>query len=290
VALDATGNILVIDQVGVLFRVNPITGARTLLSNFDTAAQGPLGDDPVGVALNGLKTALVVDRAAGTSGRGALFTVSLLTGVGDRTLLRDFGSAKQGPLGQEPQGVTLGDLALGLDRNILVIDLGAGTNGKGALFSVNPINGNRIVLSDFGNAAQGPLGLNPAGVARIPVPSGAGLSGAWQRVAQNCRRGGEGSPCELYGVIEVFNPGTATAAPTALQFFLSEDESLDEEDLFLQEVTVGRLKPGQTRTEQLRATVNGDASGSFVIAVLDATNVVAERNEANNVVVSPPIP
>jgi uncharacterized repeat protein (TIGR03803 family) len=42
-------------------------------------------------------------------------------------------------------------------------DLG-GANGQGALFAVNPTTGQRTVLSDFGNAAQGPTGLAPEGV------------------------------------------------------------------------------------------------------------------------------
>ena len=42
--------------------------------------------------------------------------------------------------------------------DILVIDAIGGTNQSGALFVVNPKTGNRRVLSDFGDAAQGSLG------------------------------------------------------------------------------------------------------------------------------------
>ena len=42
--------------------------------------------------------------------------------------------------------------------DILVIDSQAGTNFNGALFVIDPVTGNRTLLSDFGNPAQGPLG------------------------------------------------------------------------------------------------------------------------------------
>jgi hypothetical protein len=46
----------------------------------------------------------------------------------------------------------------------LIIDSGAGTGNQGALFSVNRSNGERTLISDFGNAAQGPLGEIPFGL------------------------------------------------------------------------------------------------------------------------------
>jgi hypothetical protein len=49
--------------------------------------------------------------------------------------------------------------------DILVLSQTAGTGGRGALFSVDPRTGNRSLLSDFGNAAQGPQGVAPASVA-----------------------------------------------------------------------------------------------------------------------------
>src|SRR5262245_36034369 len=49
--------------------------------------------------------------------------------------------------------------------DILVIDQLAGTSSLGALFRVHPETGVRTLLSDFGNAAQGPLGRLPFDVA-----------------------------------------------------------------------------------------------------------------------------
>ncbi|MGH8476923.1 MAG: hypothetical protein ACRER2_14340, partial [Methylococcales bacterium] len=66
---------------------------------------------------------LVVDEEAGTGGRGALFRV-------------------------DPAGA------------LLVVDFDAGTGLNGALFRVDPAGGNRTLLSDFGDAGQGPLGVD----------------------------------------------------------------------------------------------------------------------------------
>ncbi len=53
------------------------------------------------------------------------------------------------------------------------MDERAGVDNRGALFSVDltpggPTFGDRTLISDFGNAAQGPLGGDPTGVAIIP--------------------------------------------------------------------------------------------------------------------------
>ncbi|MGH8474774.1 MAG: calcium-binding protein [Methylococcales bacterium] len=124
---------------------------------------------------------LVVDRNAGAGFNGALFRVDRVSG--NRTLLSDFGAAVQGPLGLDPSGV-----AVEAGGALLVVDFNAGTGAKGALFRVDPAGGNRTLLSDFGDAGQGPLGLTPVGVAtpRLdalcagPPPAGAivGANGA----------------------------------------------------------------------------------------------------------------
>ena len=164
VTVEADGTILVSDFTigtnsrGVLFRVNAGTGTRTLLSNFGAAASGPLGREPIGVAVEADGAILVSDLNAGTGNSGALFRVDADTGT--RTLLSDFGNNPQGPLGQDPIGV-----AVEADGTILVTDVTAGTGSRGALFRVDADTGTRTLLSDFGNSAQGPLGVNPYGVA-----------------------------------------------------------------------------------------------------------------------------
>ena len=103
------GDILVIDPeagtggLGALFRVNPSTGARTLLSDFGNALQGQTGVVPAGVAVEYSGNILVIDPDAGTGTLGALFRVNPSTGA--RTLLSDFGVGT--PAGVEPFGVAV---------------------------------------------------------------------------------------------------------------------------------------------------------------------------------------
>ncbi|MGH8557512.1 MAG: hypothetical protein ACRESZ_08635 [Methylococcales bacterium] len=71
-----------------------------------------------------------------------------------------------------------------------MVDLDAGIDAKGALFQVDPAGGNRTLLSDFGAAGQGPLGLKPTGVAVeaggallvVDFNAGTGFKGALFRV------------------------------------------------------------------------------------------------------------
>jgi streptogramin lyase len=156
VAVEASGNILVVDPSvgnggqGTLFRIDPITGARTVLSDFGEGDNQ--GQAPVGVAVEDSGSILVIDRT-GSTGQGALFRVNPFTG--ERTLLSDFGVG-------DNQGVNPYDVAVEASGNILVIDFDDGTNDQGALFRVNPITGERTLLSDFGfgaNQGESPLGV-----------------------------------------------------------------------------------------------------------------------------------
>jgi hypothetical protein len=155
---------------GALFKLDQATGHRILLSDFGDAGQGPTGVNPGGVSLGTAGFALVADTEAGTGGLGTLFKVDYLTGA--RTVLSSFGNMGQGAVGADPFFVTLA--ATG---GILVTDYNGGTDipldghtgGNGALFSVNPTNGTRTLLSDFGDPAKGPTGVDPVGVAIVPL-------------------------------------------------------------------------------------------------------------------------
>jgi hypothetical protein len=63
---------------GALFKVDPRTGNRTILSDFGNSGQGPPGVDPINVVFDtgllGLGTGLwVLDNEAGTNSHGAVF-------------------------------------------------------------------------------------------------------------------------------------------------------------------------------------------------------------------------
>ncbi len=153
----SVGDILVIDVdgssgQGILFKVDPITGARTVLSDFSVGDNQ--GFEPLGVAVEASGNILVIDRSAGTNSQGALFRIDPTTG--ERSLLSDFGEGDN--QGSNPFGV-----AVETSGNILVVDPSVGTGGQGALFRVDPITGKRTVLSDFGFGDN--QGVAPVGVA-----------------------------------------------------------------------------------------------------------------------------
>jgi cysteine-rich repeat protein len=157
------GDILVVDFEGgasgrgLLFKVDRATGARTVLSDFSNAAQGPTGQSPFGVVAPDVDRILVVENQA-ASGAGAVFSIDPATGA--RTALSDFADLNQGPGGVEPVGIAV------IRGNIYVVDTEAGTGGRGALFKVDGLTGQRILLSDFGDSSQGPTGESPTGITR----------------------------------------------------------------------------------------------------------------------------
>lgn len=143
---------------GLLFHVNLRTGERIIISDFDDPSQGPTGELPSGIALDGDETAYIVDGAAGTDSNGALFHVDLATG--DREIVSDFGDPVQGPIGQTPVNLTL-DGAGGA----YVTDKDGPGSINGILFLVDLTSGDREIISIFNDPAQGPTGPNPFGIA-----------------------------------------------------------------------------------------------------------------------------
>jgi hypothetical protein len=164
---------------GSILSVDPATGARTLFSDLTQTAQGPLGKEPTGIAvlssLLGLGNRIeVTDPESGTNMQGAVFQIDPQTGI--RSILSDFGNSAQGPLGADPISITTTDGLLGLGAGILVLDDQAGTGQHGAFFGVNTLTGQRVILSDFGNSAQGPSMQNPLCVVAASGLLGQGTS------------------------------------------------------------------------------------------------------------------
>ena len=170
----ASGTLLSVDQtagasnLGQLFTVNPNTGQRAVFSDFNNPAQGVLGVDPNAVGwkppgLLGLipGAVLVTDGSGGTNQQGALYTIDPSTG--QRVLFSDFGNSAQGPLGGYPESMLITPGLLGLSNSILVCDPFAGTNGQGAIFSIDG-SGNRSTMIDFGDT-NGTQGVYPDSMA-----------------------------------------------------------------------------------------------------------------------------
>jgi hypothetical protein len=152
VAVDAAGTIWAVDQ-SALYSVDRSTGALTLVSDFG---------DLSGVNIAGVETEhsgdiLVLDDG-GPNAAGALYRVDPV--ALSRSRLSDFGDPLQGPVGADPTAVTVDQ-----SRDIVVADPNARPGAQGAVFLVDPSTGDRIIISDYGEAQQGPLGLDPTGVA-----------------------------------------------------------------------------------------------------------------------------
>jgi len=126
------------------------------LSNFVNGAQGPIALFPEGVIEDSSGNTLVVSENGGIGNVGIMVSVDLNTGI--RTSITELGDITQGPIGRT--GI---DLALENTGNILFLDANGGASRRGLLHRVLP-DGSRIVLSDFNNPGQGPVGIDPFGV------------------------------------------------------------------------------------------------------------------------------
>ncbi len=167
IALDSTNQILIGDaedgtdcnasgRCGTLSKVDRVTGARTLLSDFGNPAQGPLGEDAgFAVAKDTDGSILVTDPFAppcpsGTSPCGVVFRWNPATNL--RSSVTNFADTTQGAASFRPSGVAVAA------NGTIFINGCFGSNGAGAICTVNRSTGVRTIFSDAGNPLQGPLG------------------------------------------------------------------------------------------------------------------------------------
>jgi uncharacterized delta-60 repeat protein len=124
------------------------------------------------------------------------------------------------------------------------------------------------------------------------LTAGPDLTGIWRSLTQRCKGEGAEQRCKLKGKVRVQNLGIEKAAASFLRFYLSADQVFDGGDTLLQQVTVSSLKPGKTKSKKIkhRLPTSQTASGQYVLAVLDAPELIAEQNETNNVLIFGPIP
>ncbi|MBE1159475.1 hypothetical protein [Dyella acidiphila] len=139
--------------------MDPSTGIRTRLSDFNDPAQGPVGGDFGGKELLVLPAKagaplqariLVLDPSAGTEESGAIFSVDA---AGQRKIIVDFGD------GTSPVPFSLFHMTYLSDNTVLVTDSGSGSAEVGlrpaVLYKVDLNTGARTALSTFDNPAQG---------------------------------------------------------------------------------------------------------------------------------------
>jgi len=119
-----------------------------------------------------------------------------------------------------------------------------------------------------------------------PVPR-ANLTGTWISLTQQCK----GEECKLNGTLNIQNTGWQDATTSSVRFYLSEDNIYDAGDTFLKQVASGTVKIGKSVSKKLSDTLPSGitATGKYIIAVIDAYNIVEETNESDNVIAFGPI-
>jgi len=151
-----------------IISVHPVTGKERVVSDFANPLQGPDmsdKDDPMrelntGIVQDGTHSIIVA--AGAYEPPNYLLRINLITGR--RIVLTDFGDANKGSLGFFISGVAIDN-----NGKVLAIAHDIATGGA-LLFRVDPVSGQRSLLSDFGNPAQGVLGsaVGPRYMAVMP--------------------------------------------------------------------------------------------------------------------------
>ena len=152
-----------------IFRVQPESGKRQLLSDFTNAKQGVLANlvgSPGAMAVETSGQILV--NAFGTTGFVGGLILRIDPKTGQRIVLSDLNDAAQGTLCQLPGG-----LAVESSGNIIVGATKNPATTTQSLFRVNPKNGQRVLLSDSDNSAQGPPFRVVTYIAVVPQDSDA---------------------------------------------------------------------------------------------------------------------
>jgi hypothetical protein len=148
-----------------LYRVDPVTGYRSLLSNFNNTAQGA---DVVYLGDTGLTVEKPSGRILANSGgyvnapRNLLLRIDPITG--QRAVLSDFDNPAQGPTGLDLSG-------LGVETRGTIIVGAILPTGGWAIFRVNQQTGQRVLLSDSTNPQQG-LSFGVTYLAVVPDNAG----------------------------------------------------------------------------------------------------------------------
>lgn len=127
---------------GAIFRVNPSTGKRKLLSDFTNAAQGP-------VASLFFSTGLATETSKKIVAIGGNFLLRIDPETGQRTVLSDFDNPVQGITGFAPRGAVV-------EKSGKIVVSAVVTEFSSSLFRIDPKTGQRTLLSDSANPEQGP--------------------------------------------------------------------------------------------------------------------------------------
>ncbi|MFL9922115.1 hypothetical protein PQR75_43875 [Paraburkholderia fungorum] len=143
-------------DVGDMYRVDPLRGQRTLLSDFTNPAQGATDLVPsTGIAIETSGQILVNSHGSAIAPVPKNLLLRIDPNTGNRAVVSDFDNAAQGPLGWRLSGIALEQRGAG---GIIV---GAGNPANRAaeptlLFRIDRQTGQRTLLSNSSDPKQGP--------------------------------------------------------------------------------------------------------------------------------------
>ena len=144
---------------GALFRIDPTTGARVLISDFGDVSQGPTNPEISGLAIEANGQVLVAANSGTISGQ----ILRIDPGTGNRSTVHDF-DVDGGP-SCGVQGVTApNEIAVQDDGDILVLTTDTLIGVPGEVHRIDPASGSRSLVSCFGDPMQGALGVSPTGI------------------------------------------------------------------------------------------------------------------------------
>ena len=130
---------------GTIFRVDPVTGDRMIVSD-DTTGSGPGLSYSIDLVVEADSSIVALDLW-----RKAVIRIDPVSG--DRTIVSN-DTTGSGPIFSSPAG-----LAVEADRSIVALDL-----RRKAVMRIDPVTGNRMIVSD-GTTGSGPVFLSPAALA-----------------------------------------------------------------------------------------------------------------------------
>lgn len=122
-------------------------------------------------------------------------------------------------------------------------------------------------------------------------PHGPDLIGFWGMPLIKCKTGSSGIGCSIKATLLQVNNGDQPSAVGMAQFFMSDDDKLDNSDVELTPRAVKALNPGGYAATKLSAKlpIGTDPAGKYLIGKLDGSNSSAETWESNNTVVVGPL-
>jgi uncharacterized delta-60 repeat protein len=139
-------------------------------------------------------------------------------------------------------------------------------------------DGNIVVVGETVNADDSDVLVLRVKAGELYGPD---LTVGWTSLSQQCSRTG----CRVKGKLSIKNVGTSPASSSAVRFFVSDDPIYDTGDILLKKVSSGTIKAGSIKNMTFSCPVPAIASsaiGKYLIAVVDADNVVPETDETNN--------